>query len=155
MPAQQLYPEREGRSMKRQIPGLSNASQVDVELADGEYLVRVARAQYRWDKTKPYYVIRFEVLEPAVRKTQTFQARVYCSVKALWKLNWFLRDFGYDAELLGRDELDEKAIVNLHGVVKISYRIVSGASLLNLDGFAPAAQWEELSAVLPSADADS
>jgi hypothetical protein len=26
----------------------------------------------------------------------------------LWKLNWFLRDFGYDADLLGQDEIDDK-----------------------------------------------
>ena len=29
--------------------------------------------------------------------------------KALWKLDWFLRDFGYDTELLGRDEVDESS----------------------------------------------
>jgi hypothetical protein len=28
--------------------------------------------------------------------------------KALWKLNRFLRDFGYDTELLARDEVDDK-----------------------------------------------
>jgi hypothetical protein len=78
--------------------------------------------------------------------------RLYCTERALWKLSWFLRDFGYDAELLGRDELDEKALVKLLGVVKISHRVVNGASLLNLDGFVPAAQWEELSAGLSPAD---
>jgi hypothetical protein len=31
-------------------------------------------------------------------------------------------------------------------VVKISHTIVHGISLINLDGFAPASQWEELSA---------
>jgi hypothetical protein len=59
--------------------------------------------------------------------------------------NWFLRDFGYEAELLGRDEIDDKNLVGLRGVVKISHAVVNGTSLLNLDGFAPAAQWEELS----------
>jgi hypothetical protein len=63
----------------------------------------------------------------------------------LWKLNWFLRDFGYDTELLGRDEVDERQLVGLKGVVKISHIDFNGASLLRLDGFAPAGQWEELS----------
>ena len=72
--------------------------------------------------------------------------RVYCTPKALWKLSWFLRDFGYDTEMLGRDEVDEKALVGLRGVVKISRTMLHGISLINLDGFAPASQWEELSA---------
>ena len=76
--------------------------------------------------------------------------RVYCTPKALWKLSWFLRDFGYDTELLGRDEVDEKNLVGLRGVVKISHTVMNGTSLLNLDGFAPASQWEELSAALPA-----
>jgi hypothetical protein len=71
--------------------------------------------------------------------------RLYCSPKALWKLNWFLRDFGYDNDLLGRDEIDDKGLVGLRGVVKVSHVVLHGTSLLNLDGFAPAAQWNELS----------
>ena len=47
--------------------------------------------------------------------------------------------------LLGRDEVDEKALSGLRGVVKISHTTVNGISLLNFDGFAPASQWEELS----------
>jgi len=31
----------------------------------------------------------------------------------MWKLTWFLRDFGYDAELLGKDEIDDQALVRL------------------------------------------
>ena len=61
------------------------------------------------------------------------------------KLNWFLRDFGYDTELLGRNEVDETQLVGLKGVVKISHIIFNGSSLLRLDGFAPAGRWEELS----------
>jgi hypothetical protein len=61
----------------------------------------------------------------------------------LWKLTWFLRDFGYDSELLGRDELDEKALVGLIGVVQISHVVIHGTSLLNLEAFAPAARWSD------------
>jgi hypothetical protein len=60
-------------------------------------------------------------------------------------LNWFLRDFGYDTELLDRDEVAEKQLVGLKGVVKISHVDFNGASLLRLDGFAPASRWAELS----------
>jgi len=55
-----------------------------------------------------------------------------------------MRDFGYDTELLGRDEVDETQLVDLKGV-KISHIIFNGASLLRLDGFASAGRWEELS----------
>ncbi len=36
-------------------------------------------------------------------------------------------------------------LIGLTGVVKITHSTVNGTSLLNLDGFAPAARWEELS----------
>jgi hypothetical protein len=58
-----------------------------------------------------------------------------------------LRDFLYDPELLGSEEIDEKALFGLRGVVKISHATLNGRALLNLDGFAPASQWEELSSV--------
>ena len=69
----------------------------------------------------------------------------HCNPKALWKFNWFLSDFGYDVELLGRDEIDETQLIGLTGVVKISHVVLDGTSLLRLDGFAPASRWEELS----------
>lgn len=69
---------------------------------------------------------------------------------SLWKLTWFLRDFGYDSDLLGHDEIDDKNLVGLRGVVKISHTVLNGTTLLNLDGFAPASQWEELSGVSPA-----
>jgi hypothetical protein len=65
----------------------------------------------------------------------------------MWKLGWFLRDFLYDPELLAHEQVDEKALPGLRGVVKISHTVINGISLINLDGFAPASQWEELSAV--------
>jgi hypothetical protein len=69
---------------------------------------------------------------------------LYCSPKALWKLNWFLRDFGYDQDLMGRDEVDEKGLIGLSGVLRTSRTTLNGRSFLNLDGFAPAGEWEEL-----------
>jgi hypothetical protein len=67
----------------------------------------------------------------------------------LWKLSWFLRDFGYDPDLLGREEIDERAVVDLTGIVNVSHVTVDGRSLLNFEGFAPAGQWSELSQFLP------
>ena len=78
---------------------------------------------------------------------------IYCTPKALWKLNWFLRDFGYDTELLGQDEIDDKNLVGLCGVIKIGHVVVNGASQINLDGFATASQWEELARPLPASGA--
>ena len=56
-----------------------------------------------------------------------------------------MRDFGYDADLLNHDEVDERRLVGLQGVVKISHIVFNGASLVRFDGFAPAGRWEELS----------
>ncbi len=130
--------------MRRRFPGLHQAAQ-PAEVPDGLYLVRVHRAQYRWHAQKPYYAAQFTVLKPKLFAGSLLSGRIYCSEKALWKLSWFLLDFGYDAELLGHDELDERRLVGLTGVVKIRHTTVNGTSLLNLDGFAPAARWEELS----------
>ena len=137
--------------MRRRIAGSHEADQSAAdEVPDGMYLVRVDKVHYRWHAQKPYYLLRFAALEPQQLAGHSITGRVYCTPKALWKLSWFLRDFGYDTELLGRDEVDEKNLVGLRGVVKISHTVMNGTSLLNLDGFAPASQWEELSAALPA-----
>jgi hypothetical protein len=47
--------------------------------------------------------------------------------------------------MLAHEQIDEKTLPGLRGVVKISHAMVNGISLVNLDGFAPASQWEELS----------
>jgi hypothetical protein len=98
---------------------------------------------------KPFYAIRFSVLEPEALVGRTFSGRLYCTAKALWKFSWFLRDFGYDPELLGRDEVEEKGIIGLRGVVKLSHTVVNGRMLVNLDAFAPAGAWESISPAPP------
>ena len=133
--------------MRRRIQGLHEADQSAAgQVRDGLLLVRVERAYHRWDSRKPFYLLRFSILEPKELTGHSVAGRLYCTPRALWKLNWFLRDFGYDAELLGQDEIDDKSLIGLRGVVKISHTTVNGTSLLNLDGFAPASQWAELSA---------
>src|SRR4051812_10817436 len=128
--------------MKRLISGLNQASGLnDDRLPDGLYLVRIKRTQYRWHGKKPFYALQFTVLEPKAFSYSSLATRLYCTPKALWKLNWFLRDFGYDPELLGRDEVEDRNLVGLSGVVTISHSVVNGTSVLNLDGFAPASQW--------------
>lgn len=131
--------------MKRRFQGLHQADHATAcDVPDGLFLVRVQRAQYRWHAQKPFYLLRFSVLAPPQFRDKIFTGRVYCSAKALWKFTWFLRDFGYDADLLGNDEVDDKNLIGLRGVVKISHTVLNGTTLLNLDGFAPATQWEEL-----------
>jgi hypothetical protein len=132
--------------MKRQISGLHAADRCAADqIPEGVFLVRVQRVNFRRQAQKPYYTLTLAVLEPKRFSGQILSSRLYCNPKALWKLNWFLRDFGYDTELLGRDEVDETQLLGLKGIVKISYIIFNGTSLLRLDGFAPADRWEELS----------
>jgi hypothetical protein len=118
---------------------------------DHLFLVQVARAQYRWHEQKPYYAFVFSVLEPKSLAGSRFSGRLYCTPKAFWKLNWFLRDFGYDIELLSRGEINDQALVGLRGVVKLSYMLVRGLMFLNFDAFAPAEKWSELSS-FPAAE---
>lgn len=132
--------------MKRQITGLNAADRCAADqVPDGIFLVRVQRVSYRRQAQKPYYSVSMVVLEPTRFAQHVISSRLYCNPKALWKLNWFLRDFGYDSEMLGRDEVDERQMIGLTGVVKISHIVFNGASLLRFDGFAAAGRWEELS----------
>ena len=136
--------------MRRRIQGLHEADQSAAgQVRDGLLLVQVERACHRWQSRKPFYLLRFSVLEPKELSKHSVSGRLYCTQRALWKFTWFLRDFGYDTELLGRDEIDEKSLIGLRGVIKISHVVVNGATLLNLDGFAPASLWEELSSASP------
>jgi hypothetical protein len=132
--------------MKRQITGLHAADRCATDqIPDGVFLVRVQRVRFQRQAQKPYYTLSLDILEPVRFGGHVISSRLYSSPKALWKLNWFLRDFGYDTELLGRDEVDEGQLVGLKGVVKISRIVFNSASMLRLDGFASAGRWEELS----------
>src|SRR5438067_293604 len=134
--------------MRRYFEGLRPADLAAVNsVPEGLFLVRVVQAKYRWQLPKPYYQLRFAVLEPKHLAGCVITGRLYCTPRAMWKLSWFLREFGYDTELLGKSEIDEQALVGLQGVVKISHAVVHGLSVLNLDGFASAALWSELSPV--------
>ncbi len=131
--------------MRRHIPGLHSGAQNQESQLQGLFLVRVDGASYRWHPQKPFFSLRFVVEEPAPFATRSFSGRLYCSERALWKLNGFLRDFGYDPELLGRDQVDEKALLNLRGVVRTSPIAFNGHTYQTHESFAPAGEWEELS----------
>ena len=131
--------------MRHQIPGLHSRHQDSDTSIDGVFLVRVERAWYRWHQQKPFVELRFVVLEPQSVQDRSFFSRLYCTERALWKVHWFLRDFGYDADLLNRDQVDEKALLSLRGVVRTSHKTLNGRSYQNLDSFAPAGEWEVLS----------
>ena len=136
--------------MRRHIPGLHSRQENQSSDLEGLFLVQVERASYRWHPLKPFLALQFAILEPASVDPRSFSGRIYCTERALWKLNWFLRDFGYDTELLGLDEIDEKSLVGLRGVVKIRHTVVNGTSMLNLDGFAPVIEWEQPSSASPA-----
>jgi hypothetical protein len=134
--------------MKRRVPGLAETARDSrPAIPDGFFLVHVDGAQFRWHAHKPFYLLRLSILEPNTLAGQSIIGRLYCTQKAMWKLGWFLRDFLYDPELFAHEQIDETALPGLRGVVKISHTVLHGISLINLDGFAPASRWEELSAV--------
>ena len=102
--------------MKRQIAGLHAADRCAADqIPDALFLVRVQRIQFRRQAQKPYYTVALAILEPSRFSGHIISSRLYCNPKALWKFNWFLHDFGYDVELLGRDEVDETQLIGLTG----------------------------------------
>lgn len=76
------------------------------------------------------------------------QPDLTCTPKFLSSLRWFLRDFGHNPGLFVRDEGDQKALLGFSGAVLISHTTLSERFNLHLEGFAPAGEWEELSATL-------
>jgi hypothetical protein len=136
--------------MKRHIPGLHCEGHNPEDILEGVFLVRVDRTFYRWHPQRPFYILRLSILEPRAYQGRCFNGRLYCIPKALWKLRWFLRDFGYDPDLMGKDEVDEKALLGLRGIVRISRTTLNGHCFLNLGGFAPASEWDELSGSVAS-----
>jgi hypothetical protein len=138
--------------MRRHIPGLHSGQNNPVSNLEGLFLVRVEKATYRWHSQKPFQEVGFAVLEPKAFASRSFSGRLYCTDRALWKLHSFLRDFGYDEELLSRDQVDEKAVVTLRGVVRTSPTTQNGRSYQNLDAFAPATEWEALSCTATASD---
>ena len=131
--------------MKRHIPGLHTEPNRGDDSLEGIFLVRVDRAYYRWHPQKPVFVLCVAILEPKELASRKISGRLDCTQKSLWKLNWFLRDFGYDPDLLGRDEVDEKALLGLTGVLRTGRKSLAGRLFLNLDAFASSAEWEFIS----------
>lgn len=128
--------------MKRHIPGLHLERADGDGLLEGLFLVRIDRAFYRCHPHKPFLGLRFSVLAPEQLVGQSIAGRLYCTQKAMWKLNWFLRDFGYDDDLFERDEVDERALLGLKGVLRTSRTIRGRRVFQNLDAFAPAREWD-------------
>ena len=135
--------------MKRRFQGLASTAQEGREVPDGVFLVRVDQVRYSRERQRPFYTLRFSVIKPEPLAGRTFSGRLYCTVKALWKFSWFVRDFGYDPELLARDEVEEKGLIGLRGVVKLSHTVVNGRTLANLDAFAPASACVSISSPAP------
>jgi hypothetical protein len=131
--------------MRRHIPGLHSQQQDGERPLEGLFLVRVEWASYRWHPKKAFVLVRFVVLEPESFERRSFSGRLYCTERALWKLNWFLRDFAYDMELFSQDQMDEKALINLRGVVRTTHITLNGHTFQNLEAFSSATEWEELS----------
>src|SRR5947208_9300439 len=98
--------------MRRYFESLRPADRSAIDsVPDGLFLVRVERAQYRWHAQKPYYQIRFAVLEPKHLAGCLITGRLYCAARAMWKVTRILRDFAYDTELLGIHEIDAHALL--------------------------------------------
>jgi hypothetical protein len=127
--------------MKRHIPGLHLETADEFAHHDGLFLVRVERARYCYHSLKPFFSLSFCVLKPEERAGTIVSGRLYSTPKAAWRLRWFLREFGYDTVLLEQDMVDERALLGLQGIIKVSHASISGQTFVNFDGFARADRW--------------
>ncbi len=130
--------------MRTKIQGLSQPNE-RVPLVQGLYRARVVRFEAAGHAARPCRMATFLVLDPDRYAGRHIRTRLYCHDRALWKLRWFLNDFAYDAELLAAEELDDRRVVGLEGVIRLAYWGTNGQRRLDVHGFAPAERWEEIS----------
>lgn len=134
--------------MRMKIQGLSQVSERK-PLVEGSYRARVVRFGPAGHAPKPCRAATFLILEPAPYAGRYVRTRLYCHERALWKLRRFLNDFNYDAELLAADELDDRRVVGLEGVIRLAYWGDDGHRRLDVQGFAPSERWGDLSVHQP------
>ena len=130
--------------MRTHIQGLNQPSERK-PLAEGLYKARVVKFEPAGHAAKPCRMATFLILEPAAYAGRRVRTRLYCHDRALWKLRWFLSDFGYDPDLLAAEELDDRRVVGLEGVIRLSYWGLNGQRRLDVQGFAKLDRWAELS----------
>ncbi len=81
--------------MKRRFQGLGSTAQVNTEVPDGVFLVRVDQVRYSRERQKPFYTVRFSVLEPEPLAGRMFSGRLHCTPKeTLNKFSAFHRSSG-------------------------------------------------------------
>ena len=129
--------------MRTKIQGLNHPSE-RVPLVEGWYRARVVRFEPAGHAAKPCRAATFLILEPMPYAGRHVRTRLYCHDRALWKLRWFLSDFGYDAELLAAEELDDRRVTGLEGIIRLAYWGSDGHRRLDVEGFAPTERWAEL-----------
>ena len=127
--------------MRSKIPGLSRPREAS-SLVEGSYRARVIRFGPAGHAAKPCLAATFLILEPAAYAGRFAGTRLYYHDRALWKLRWFLHDFKYDADLLAADDLDDRRVVGLEGVIRLAYWGHDGHRRLGVQGFAPSERWE-------------
>ena len=129
--------------MRIRIQGLSQPSE-RVPLVEGVYRARVVRFEPAGHAPNPCRAATFLILEPPGYAGRHVRTRLYCHDRALWKLRWFLSDFRYDTELMAAEELDDRRVVGLEGVIRLAHWGADGHKRLDVQGFAPSERWEEL-----------
>ncbi len=129
--------------MRTKIRGLSQMTKRS-PLVEGLYRARVVRFRSAGHAAKPCLAATFQILEPAAYAGCSIRTRLYCHDRALWKLRWFLRAFRYDAELFAAEELDDRHVVGLVGVIRLVYW-GDARRRLDVEGFAFSERWGHLS----------
>jgi hypothetical protein len=130
--------------MRTHIQGLNQPSERK-PLVEGLYKARVVKFEPAGHAAKPCRTATFSILEPDSYSGRYVKTRLYCHDRALWKLRWFLSDFGYDAELMAAEELDDRRVVGLEGVIRLSFWGLNGNRRLDVQGFAKLERWADLS----------
>lgn len=130
--------------MRRPVRGLSQADGCGSPVPDGIYQLRIEAASLQPHRTRPLLRLRFQVLAPPSWAGDMIDADLLVTQRELWKLHWFLRDFGYDADLLAHDEIDDRQMIGLRGTARVVQAVRAGCCRAALVGFAPASMRETL-----------
>ena len=132
--------------MKRRLEGINGTFHALPPGVNTLHLVRIESANYSAKFRKPVLDLSLSIVEPASVSKMTITTRISCAPKNLWKLHSLLVEFGYDAELLGREELDTCRLQGLVGVVRIHGKASRQDARVTIDIVAHQSEWPALRA---------
>lgn len=129
--------------MRYQLNGLSTGRFLsDQTLTRTVLLVTIRSCQRVSRKRKSFLRVGMGIEQPESWRGTDVLTLFELEANMLRRLHCFLRDFGYDSQLLAEETIAESELVGLRGVIKLGKPDRRAPGAFFLDAFASATTWE-------------